>query len=68
MGREDVEACLDSESRKHYNVLGKQLKNSLSLSLSAFFAHKVEHESKAHNGRSFQRTGTLAFERVYTAK
>lgn len=30
-------------------------------------SHKVEHESKAHNGRSFQRTGTLAFERVYTA-
>ena len=29
---------------------------------------KVEHESKTHNGRSFQRTGTLAFERVYTAK
>ncbi|XP_038202119.1 arachidonate 5-lipoxygenase-activating protein isoform X2 [Arvicola amphibius] len=33
----------------------------------AFFAHKVEHESKTQNGRSFQRTGTLAFERVYTA-
>ncbi|XP_020920817.1 arachidonate 5-lipoxygenase-activating protein isoform X2 [Sus scrofa] len=33
----------------------------------AFFAHKVEHESKTHNGRSFQRTGTPAFERVYTA-
>uniref|UniRef100_A0A452URD6 Arachidonate 5-lipoxygenase-activating protein n=1 Tax=Ursus maritimus TaxID=29073 RepID=A0A452URD6_URSMA len=32
-----------------------------------FFAHKVEHESKTQNGRSFQRTGTLAFERVYTA-
>lgn len=29
---------------------------------------KVEHESKTHNGRSFQRTGPLAFERVYTAK
>lgn len=36
--------------------------------LPGFFAHKVEHESKTHNGRSFQRTGTLAFERVYTAK
>lgn len=36
--------------------------------LAAFFAHKVEHESKTQNGRSFQRTGTLAFERVYTAK
>ncbi|OWK00657.1 ALOX5AP [Cervus elaphus hippelaphus] len=35
--------------------------------LAGFFAHKVEHESKTHNGRSFQRTGTLAFERVYTA-
>ncbi|KAK2112671.1 hypothetical protein P7K49_012418, partial [Saguinus oedipus] len=33
-----------------------------------FFAHKVEHESRTQNGRSFQRTGTLAFERVYTAK
>ncbi|XP_033091937.1 arachidonate 5-lipoxygenase-activating protein isoform X2 [Trachypithecus francoisi] len=32
-----------------------------------FFAHKVEHESRTQNGRSFQRTGTFAFERVYTA-
>lgn len=35
---------------------------------AAFFAHKVEYESRMHPGRSFQRTGTLAFERVYTAK
>ncbi|KAK1340728.1 hypothetical protein QTO34_017119 [Cnephaeus nilssonii] len=35
--------------------------------LAGFFAHKVEHESRTHTGRSFQRTGTLAFERVYTA-
>ncbi|XP_053419887.1 arachidonate 5-lipoxygenase-activating protein isoform X4 [Nycticebus coucang] len=34
---------------------------------AGFFAHKVERESKTQNGRSFQRTGTLAFERVYTA-
>ena len=37
-------------------------------SLAGFFAHKVEHESRTQAGRSFQRTGTLAFERVYTAK
>lgn len=37
-------------------------------SLAGFFAYKVEHESKTNTGRSFQRTGTLAFERVYTAK
>ncbi|XP_044524898.1 arachidonate 5-lipoxygenase-activating protein [Gracilinanus agilis] len=34
---------------------------------NGFFAHKVEHESRSQNGRSFQRTGTFAFERVYTA-
>lgn len=39
----------------------------ISVVQNAFFAHKVEHESKTQNGRSFQRTGTLAFERVYTA-
>ncbi|XP_060231871.1 arachidonate 5-lipoxygenase-activating protein [Meriones unguiculatus] len=39
----------------------------ISVVQNAFFAHKVEHESRTHNGRSFQRTGTLAFERVYTA-
>ncbi|XP_072651673.1 arachidonate 5-lipoxygenase-activating protein isoform X3 [Canis lupus baileyi] len=39
----------------------------ISVVQNGFFAHKVEHESKTQNGRSFQRTGTLAFERVYTA-
>ncbi|XP_059936040.1 arachidonate 5-lipoxygenase-activating protein [Mesoplodon densirostris] len=39
----------------------------ISVVQNGFFAHKVEHESKTHNGWSFQRTGTLAFERVYTA-
>ncbi|XP_051018804.1 arachidonate 5-lipoxygenase-activating protein isoform X2 [Acomys russatus] len=39
----------------------------ISVVQNAFFAHKVEHESKTQKGRSFQRTGTLAFERVYTA-
>ncbi|XP_068936964.1 arachidonate 5-lipoxygenase-activating protein isoform X1 [Petaurus breviceps papuanus] len=34
---------------------------------NGFFAHKVEHESRSQNVRSFQRTGTFAFERVYTA-
>ncbi|NP_001295391.1 arachidonate 5-lipoxygenase-activating protein isoform 2 [Mus musculus] len=49
------------------NVVLLALVTLISVVQNAFFAHKVEHESKAHNGRSFQRTGTLAFERVYTA-
>ncbi|EPQ14580.1 hypothetical protein D623_10026459 [Myotis brandtii] len=39
----------------------------ISVVQNGFFAHKVEHESRTNTGRSFQRTGTLAFERVYTA-
>lgn len=37
-------------------------------SLTAFFASKVEHESKYCNGKGFQRSGSSAFDRVYTAK
>ncbi|NXT52722.1 AL5AP protein, partial [Pluvianellus socialis] len=35
--------------------------------LTAFFASKVEHESKHCNGKGFQRPGSSAFDRVYTA-
>uniref|UniRef100_A0A8C9HB20 Arachidonate 5-lipoxygenase-activating protein n=1 Tax=Piliocolobus tephrosceles TaxID=591936 RepID=A0A8C9HB20_9PRIM len=59
----------------HVGLAGLELLTSGDLPASAsqsagntgFFAHKVEHESRTQNGRSFQRTGTLAFERVYTA-
>ncbi|XP_029458502.1 arachidonate 5-lipoxygenase-activating protein [Rhinatrema bivittatum] len=34
---------------------------------NAFFQYKVENECKTHTSRSFQRTGSPAFERVYTA-
>ncbi|XP_019380808.1 PREDICTED: arachidonate 5-lipoxygenase-activating protein [Crocodylus porosus] len=37
----------------------------LSVIQNAFFASKVEHESKSYNGKTLQRTG--AFERVFTA-
>ncbi|XP_055397808.1 arachidonate 5-lipoxygenase-activating protein isoform X1 [Bubalus kerabau] len=59
-----------SEKEACYNpAYNDQALQGISKSQMAFrfFAHKVEHESKTHNGRSFQRTGTLAFERVYTA-
>lgn len=36
--------------------------------LTAFFASKVEHESKHCNGKGIQRPGSSAFDRVYTAK
>jgi len=36
--------------------------------LTAFFASKVEHESKHCNSKGFQRPGSSAFDRVYTAK
>ncbi|XP_013371354.1 PREDICTED: arachidonate 5-lipoxygenase-activating protein isoform X2 [Chinchilla lanigera] len=49
------------------NVVLLAIVTLISVVQNAFFAHKVEHESKTQNGRSFQRTGTLAFERVYTA-
>uniref|UniRef100_A0A8D0H2J2 Arachidonate 5-lipoxygenase-activating protein n=1 Tax=Sphenodon punctatus TaxID=8508 RepID=A0A8D0H2J2_SPHPU len=32
-----------------------------------FFAQKVEHESKNYSGKSLQRAGNSAFERVFTA-
>nr|XP_040137560.1 arachidonate 5-lipoxygenase-activating protein isoform X1 [Ictidomys tridecemlineatus] len=50
------------------NVVLLAIVTLISVIQNGFFAHKVEHESKMQNGRSFQRTGTLAFERVYTAK
>ncbi|XP_073899709.1 arachidonate 5-lipoxygenase-activating protein isoform X1 [Castor canadensis] len=49
------------------NVVLLAIVTLISVLQNGFFAHKVEHESKMQNGRSFQRTGTLAFERVYTA-
>ncbi|XP_012978281.1 arachidonate 5-lipoxygenase-activating protein isoform X2 [Mesocricetus auratus] len=49
------------------NVVLLVIVTLISVVQNAFFAHKVELESKMQNGRSFQRTGTLAFERVYTA-
>ncbi|XP_046934382.1 arachidonate 5-lipoxygenase-activating protein isoform X2 [Lynx rufus] len=50
------------------NIVLLAIVTLISVVQNGFFAHKVEHESKTQNGRSFQRTGTLAFERVYTAK
>ncbi|XP_008590551.1 PREDICTED: arachidonate 5-lipoxygenase-activating protein [Galeopterus variegatus] len=49
------------------NVVLLAIITLISVVQNGFFAHKVEHESKTHNGRSFQRMGTLARERVYTA-
>ncbi|XP_024611156.1 arachidonate 5-lipoxygenase-activating protein isoform X3 [Neophocaena asiaeorientalis asiaeorientalis] len=49
------------------NVVLLAIVTLISVVQNGFFAHKLEHESKTHNGWSFQRTGTLAFERVYTA-
>nr|XP_045011015.1 arachidonate 5-lipoxygenase-activating protein isoform X2 [Jaculus jaculus] len=49
------------------NVVLLAIVTLVSVVQNGFFAHKVEHESKMQNGRSFQRTGTFAFERVYTA-
>lgn len=49
------------------NIVLLAIVTLISVVQNGFFAHKVEHESKTHPGRSFQRTGTLAFERVYTA-
>ncbi|EMP31151.1 Arachidonate 5-lipoxygenase-activating protein [Chelonia mydas] len=39
----------------------------ISVLQNAFFATKVEHESKNYNGKSFQRVGSSAFDRVFTA-
>lgn len=36
--------------------------------LTAFFANKVEHESRHCNGKGLQRQGSSYFDRVYTAK
>lgn len=42
--------------------------NTLCFLLTAFFANKVEHESRHCNGKGLQRQGSSSFERVYTAK
>ncbi|XP_071592965.1 arachidonate 5-lipoxygenase-activating protein [Heliangelus exortis] len=39
----------------------------ISVVQNAFFAIKVEHESKHCNGKGFQRLGSSAFDRVYIA-
>ncbi|OXB58078.1 UNVERIFIED_CONTAM: hypothetical protein H355_001633 [Colinus virginianus] len=39
----------------------------ISVIQNAFFASKLEHESKHCNGKGIQRPGSSAFERVYTA-
>ncbi|XP_050793305.1 arachidonate 5-lipoxygenase-activating protein [Gopherus flavomarginatus] len=39
----------------------------ISVLQNAFFATKVEHESKNYNSKTFQRAGSSAFERVFTA-
>ncbi|XP_069828170.1 arachidonate 5-lipoxygenase-activating protein [Dendropsophus ebraccatus] len=39
----------------------------ISVIQNIFFAFKVENESKNQHSKSFQRTGSLAFEKVYTA-
>ncbi|XP_078513267.1 arachidonate 5-lipoxygenase-activating protein [Lissotriton helveticus] len=39
----------------------------ISVLQNGFFAHKVEIENTKQNARTFQRTGSPAFERVYTA-
>ncbi|XP_068121119.1 arachidonate 5-lipoxygenase-activating protein [Hyperolius riggenbachi] len=39
----------------------------MSVIQNIFFAYKVEIESKNQHSKSFQRTGSLAFEKVYTA-
>ncbi|XP_046934451.1 arachidonate 5-lipoxygenase-activating protein isoform X9 [Lynx rufus] len=62
----EPEANMDQETVG--NIVLLAIVTLISVVQNGFFAHKVEHESKTQNGRSFQRTGTLAFERVYTAK
>ncbi|XP_007666688.1 arachidonate 5-lipoxygenase-activating protein isoform X1 [Ornithorhynchus anatinus] len=59
--------CLPSTVLSAVGSGGGKSTRSIHTKERGFFAHKVEHESKSQNGRSFQRTGTLAFERVYTA-
>ncbi|XP_025852529.2 arachidonate 5-lipoxygenase-activating protein isoform X1 [Vulpes vulpes] len=61
----ELEANMDQEAVG--NIVLLAIITLISVVQNGFFAHKVEHESKTQNGRSFQRTGTLAFERVYTA-
>ncbi|XP_053419889.1 arachidonate 5-lipoxygenase-activating protein isoform X5 [Nycticebus coucang] len=61
----EPEADMDQETVG--NVVLLAMVTLISVVQNGFFAHKVERESKTQNGRSFQRTGTLAFERVYTA-
>ncbi|XP_063570946.1 arachidonate 5-lipoxygenase-activating protein isoform X4 [Pongo abelii] len=61
----EPEANMDQETVG--NVVLLAIVTLISVVQNGFFAHKVEHESRTQNGRSFQRTGTLAFERVYTA-
>ncbi|XP_048350378.1 arachidonate 5-lipoxygenase-activating protein [Sphaerodactylus townsendi] len=39
----------------------------LSVIQNAFFASKVEHESKNHTSKGFQRVASSAFDRVFTA-
>ncbi|KAJ6662343.1 hypothetical protein lerEdw1_012507 [Lerista edwardsae] len=39
----------------------------MSVIQNAFFASKVEQESKSYTGKTFQRAGPSAFERVFTA-
>ncbi|KAF4788060.1 Arachidonate 5-lipoxygenase-activating protein [Turdus rufiventris] len=40
----------------------------ISVVQNAFFANKVEHESRHCNGKGLQRQGSSYFDRVYTAK
>ncbi|XP_060250041.1 arachidonate 5-lipoxygenase-activating protein isoform X1 [Ovis aries] len=62
----EVLLLMDAEGNLGWRAEGRDVMNRQHAA-RGFFAHKVEHESKTHNGRSFQRTGPLAFERVYTA-
>ncbi|RMC07239.1 hypothetical protein DUI87_16696 [Hirundo rustica rustica] len=50
------------------NIVLLAIVTLISVVQNAFFANKVEHESRHCNGKGLQRQGSSSFERVYTAK
>ncbi|KAM9321175.1 arachidonate 5-lipoxygenase-activating protein [Gastrophryne carolinensis] len=49
------------------NIVLLAIVTLISVIQNIFFAFKVENESKNQHSKSFQRTGSVSFEKVYTA-
>uniref|UniRef100_A0A8C5Q842 Arachidonate 5-lipoxygenase-activating protein n=1 Tax=Leptobrachium leishanense TaxID=445787 RepID=A0A8C5Q842_9ANUR len=59
----------DSEMEQEFlgNIVLLAIVTLISVIQNVFFASKVENESKNVHSKSFQRTGSPSFEKVYTA-